>query len=367
MRAAGPTDAAATSDQLAALRRTLADFDATASAAHVLQQLIRLGLDQLPQPGGGATLARWQALALVAEFDLSLAKLYEGHTDALAIHHELGAALASPAAAAWGVWAAELPAARAVFDAGRLYGQKAWCSGAASGSHALLTAWPREVHSGSGRVSCRVTAQDRDRPCGGPQLVSVALAQPGLRISREAWQAVGMSGSASLDVAFDGAEMTLVGRPGDYLARPGFWHGGAGIAACWYGGARALATTLHTALAQTPAAARNPFRLAALGKVDVALRCTAAALREAAAWIDAHPVDDACAVAQRVRLAAERCVAQVLDETGRALGATPFCRDARFARCAADLPVFVRQSHAERDCAALGEQLVDTREALWTL
>ena len=354
-------DTADTSAQLAALRRALVDLDATAPAAQVLQQLTRLGLDQLPQPGGGATLARWQALALVAEFDLSLAKLYEGHTDALAIHHELGAALASPAAATWGVWAAESPTARAVIDAGRLYGQKAWCSGAASGSHALLTAWPREADSGS--------AQDWDRTPArcGPQLVSVALAQPTVRISHEAWQAVGMSGSASLDVAFDGAEMTLVGHPGDYLARPGFWHGGAGIAACWYGGARSLATTLRAALAQTPAAARNPFRLAALGKVDVALRCTAAALREAAAWIDAHPVDDAGAVAQRVRLAAERCAAQVLDETGRALGATPFCRDARFARCAADLPVFVRQSHAERDCAALGEQLIDTREALWTL
>ena len=365
MRAAGPADTAGRSDQLAALRRALAEFDATAPAAQVLEQLIRYGLDQLPQPGGGATLARWQALALVAEFDLSLAKLYEGHTDALAIHHELDAALASPAAAAWGVWAAESPTARAVIDAGRLYGQKAWCSGAASGSHALLTAWPREAHGGSGRVSAQDRDQDRAR-CG-PQLVSVALAQPGVRISREAWQAVGMSGSASLDVAFDGAEMTLVGRPGDYLARPGFWHGGAGIAACWYGGARALATTLRTALEQTSAAARNPFRLAALGKVDVALSCTAAALREAAAWIDAHPVDDACAVAQRVRLAAERCAAQVLDETGRALGATPFCRDARFARCAADLPVFVRQSHAERDCAALGEHLIATREALWTL
>jgi hypothetical protein len=31
------------------------------------------------------------------------------------------------------------------------------------------------------------------------------------------------------------------------------------------------------------------------------------------------------------------------------------CRNARFARALADLPVFLRQSHAERDLAALGE------------
>lgn len=363
------TAAVGSSGWLDALRLTLADFDVNASAAEVLEHLIRFGFDQLPQPGGGATLARWQALAVVAEHDLSLAKLYEGHTDALAIHHELGAALGSPAGASWGVWAAESAAARTVIEAGKLYGTKAWCSGAASGSHALLTAWEDGNPRGNSRGNAsRSGANSADSPSRGPQLVSVALAQPGVRITRDAWQAVGMGGSASLDVTFDGAEATLVGRPGDYLTRPGFWHGGAGVAACWYGGARTLATTLlRSALAQVPAASRSPFRLAALGHVDVALQCTGAALREAAAWIDAHPTVPASGVAQRVRIAAERCATQVLDATGRALGATPFCRDARFARCAADLPVFVRQSHAERDCAALGEQLIDTLERPWTL
>ena len=32
-----------------------------------------------------------------------------------------------------------------------------------------------------------------------------------------------------------------MGADGAYLDRPGFWHGGAGIAACWHGGAVALA------------------------------------------------------------------------------------------------------------------------------
>ena len=351
--------------QLDALRLALAEFGPDAPAAEILAQLIRLGLDQLPLPGGGATLARWRALAAVAEHDLSLAKLYEGHTDALAIHHELGVTPVASAGAAWGVWAAESATARTVIEAGRLYGAKAWCSGAATGSHALLTAW-EGVQSGSGS-SGNANANAHGNACQRPQLVSVALAQPGVRVTREAWRAVGMNGSASLDVAFDGALAARVGAPGDYLTRPGFWHGGAGIAACWYGGARALATTLHRALAQTPAASRCPFRRAALGRVDVALHCTGAALREAAAWIDAHPAACACGVAQRVRLAAERCATHVFDVTGRALGATPFCRDARFARCAADLAVFVRQSHAERDGAALGDQTLDSQETPWSL
>ena len=40
-----------------------------------------------------------------------------------------------------------------------------------------------------------------------------------------------MAGSASIDVSFKGALARRVDDVGAYLARPGFWHGGAGIAA----------------------------------------------------------------------------------------------------------------------------------------
>ena len=98
------------------------------------------------------------------------------------------------------------------------------------------------------------------------------------------------------------------------------------------------------------------------------MQATAALMREGAQWIDAHPSADAGLVAVRLRLAAEDCARCVLDEVGRALGAAPFCRNARFARAAADLPVFIRQSHAERDFASVGERLVkQPGEGLWKL
>ena len=158
-----------------------------------------------------------------------------------------------------------------------------------------------------------------------------------------------------------------MGQPGDYLSRPGFWQGGGGIAACWYGGTLAIADALRRSVAASAPAARSPFRLAALGRVDVALQATAALLRQSAAWIDANPVADASAVALRARLSAEATATFTLDEVGRALGATPFCRDARFARAAADLPVFIRQSHAERDLAALGERVTEPGAWPWLL
>ena len=329
------------------LQQRLADLNPQDGAAGWMQSLAEDGFDQLPQPGSGHTLRRWQALATVASHDLSLAKLYEGHTDALSILRELSCP--APVPAVWGVWAADVPSSRVLIqpddptddDRVRLIGQKSWCSGATSVSHGLLTAWHAD-----GR---------------GPQLVAVPMQQGGVSARSDTWQAVGMCGSASVDVKFDDAQARLVGRVGDYLSRPGFWQGGAGIAACWHGGAVFLASALHRAVAKSAGsgdhAAHASFNEAALGRVDTELRATAALLREAAQWIDDHPRHDASEVALRVRLRAETASNVVLQTVGAALGAAPFCRDARFARMSADLPVFIRQSHAERDFAALGARV----------
>ncbi|MES2889282.1 MAG: acyl-CoA dehydrogenase family protein [Pseudomonadota bacterium] len=340
---------------LMGLRQALSALPAGLRSVAQLQSLIADGWAGLPAPGAGRTLQRWQALAAVAEHDLSLAKLYEGHTDALAIQRELHA-LPPPASLAqgWGTWAAESASgrvtARSADDAGgltttvRLHGTKSWCSGAAELGHGLMTAW--------------VPGSD------APQLVRVAMRQPGVGFDRGVWHAVGMAGSASIDVSFDGARAERVGQAGDYLSRPGFWHGGAGVAACWHGGAVALAASLRHAAQARPSA----FRSAALGRVDVALQGSAAMLREAARWIDDHPHANARSLALRVRLSAEQTATRVLDEAGRALGAGAFCRDAVFARMAADLPVFVRQSHAEHDLAALGDDVARTEaESTWWL
>jgi alkylation response protein AidB-like acyl-CoA dehydrogenase len=340
----------------AALQNVLTDADPHAGPAAWLDRLVQRGLGRLPLPGRGATGQRWQMLAAVAEHDLALAKLYEGHTDALAILEELGEEFGEEAGeeagSTWGTWAAEAPGGRVLIDSRAdgtlvLNGAKCWCSGASHVSHGLLTAWWPD-----GR---------------GPQLVRVAMKQPGVAIDTGVWHAVGMAGSSSVDVGFDQATAHAVGQVGQYLSRPGFWQGGAGIAACWYGGSLALAKALHRAVAHQAAPARSVFRLAALGKVDVVLQRTAAVLREAAVSIDAHPQDDACLVALRARLCAEDSAQTVLFEVGRALGAAPFCRDARFARAAADLPVFIRQSHAERDFAAVGDQLVLREGDPWLL
>jgi hypothetical protein len=166
-----------------------------------------------------------------------------------------------------------------------------------------------------------------------------------------------MADTATNTVIFDGAIGTLVGAEHAYLSRPGFWHGAAGIAVCWFGGATMLANTLRAHL-QNNARARNTHALAHLGAIDIALRQASALLSETAAWIDRYPNANAMPAALRVRGAVEATAQSVLEHAGRTLGASAFCKDAAFARMAADLPVFLRQSHAECDLAELGAALL---------
>jgi hypothetical protein len=312
----------------------------------LLQALRAEQLDLLPLPGHGRTLERWRALARVAGCDLGLAKLYEGHTDALAILAECGAAQHAHDGI-WGMWAAEPPDARAHIVARhgervQLQGLKAWCSGALQIDRALLTAWENDQ----------------------PQLVAIELSHPSQRIQAEQWQAVGMASTASVTIEFDNSPGLAIGTPGQYLSRPGFWQGGAGIAACWYGAAEALAGYLREHCNKPRP---DPHADAHLGAVDAALYGARAALRECAAWIDQHPRDDASFEVRRTRAQIEQAVEQVIQHVGRALGATPFCRSSHFARLSADLPVYLRQSHAERDLAELGQQVTSTPTGAWQL
>ncbi|VWX61314.1 Acyl-CoA dehydrogenase [Burkholderiales bacterium 8X] len=311
--------------------------------------LVAKGADELPLPGGGRTLDRWRSLAGVAARSLALVKWFEGHTDAIAIQTELGGPL-PPSNSRWGTWCAEPPGARVELTrdlrsgdgAVRLNGTKAWCSGALAVTHAVVSCW---------------------NEAGEPCLATVAMQDPAVRVVDSGWNAVGMAATESLDVRFDDAPARILGGPGDYVRRPGFWQGGAGIAACWYGGAEGIAEA-----ARRVARGRNdPHLMAHLGAIDVALAGAAAALREAAEWIDRHPHADARIPALRARSVVEAAAIEVMHHAGRAVGAGPLCRDARLAQAMADLPVFLRQSHAERDLASLGAALSEQMEAPWKL
>ena len=295
---------------------------------------------KVPLPGSGHTTERWRRLASLAEDDLVAARIAEAHLDAVAILHELGGMPSHPDQL-WGVWAAEargtsVIAATDADGAITLNGVKPWCSGAGFCSHALVTAVLHDF------------AEARRG------LFAVALENAAVAAQPNTWSNVGMADSDTRSVQFTDARAVAVGKPGDYLQRPGFWHGAIGVAACWLGGARRVAEPLYRRAADHSA---DPHMLAHLGAVDAALAAGDSMLTEGGAHIDRDPLDraeTAQLLARRVRAVIEHAADEAISRTGRALGPGPLSQDGLHAQRVADLSIYIRQSHAEQDLAELG-------------
>ena len=323
-----------------------------------------------PHPGSGRTAQLWELLASTAAADVGVARILEPHLDALAILAAAGdvdlAAVGADSASTWGVYAAEGPGVRVMATQGAggwtLDGIKPWCSLAQDVSHALVTAWTDE----------------------GRALFAVDLRGSAVSPDAGPWVARGLSQVVSAPVRFDAAPAVPVGPTGWYLSRPGFAWGGIGVAACGWGGAVGVARDVFAACAR-----REPdqIALAHLGAVDTALAGARAVLLEASDVVDAaglpsagsaplpagdlqparlqHPDLPPAVLARRVRNVVARAVEETLARAAHALGPAPLAHDEAHARRVADLALYVRQHHAERDDAALGRDLVGRGTLPW--
>ena len=192
----------------------------------ILQRL-RSTLDApLPLPGAGQTAIRHERLMEIGRENLSLARLAEAHWDAAAILAEPGRAPVT--GALYGVWASEIPGQSLEIERGAngltIHGAKLFCSGAGLIDHALVT---------TGTPN--------------PLLVDIDLRanSHAIEFDDSIWKTTAFQETRTSKGVFHRARVPksdIVGKPGWYLARPGFWHGACGPAACWAGGARGLLT-----------------------------------------------------------------------------------------------------------------------------
>jgi len=273
-----------------------------------------------------------------------LARLAEGHCDAVAILAEGGRLPVG--GMLYGVWAARsggsAPRLRRAPGGLVMTGTARFCSGSTSLDRALVVA---------------------DQPgdaTGGPLLVEVALPNGGVRPRPETWQTVAMDSADTQDVEFDDvavAPADVVGDPGWYTGRPGFAIGGGGVSAVWWGGAVGVVDRVMSHLPDAP----DAHQLAHLGELYALLQAADALLGRTATVIDDAPCADHRLTVAAVRSAVEHCAREVIDRAPRMVGPAPLSRDADLARAVADLQLYVRQHHGERDHAAVGEQVLAER------
>ncbi len=295
-----------------------------------LRRLQAAGGLALPFPAGGRTAQRHvQLYELARRESVSVARLAEGHADALAV---LAEADRSPVPGSlYGVWASESSAGALSLTAdGRLDGVKPFCSGLGIVDRALVT-----VNGLDG-----VDLLDLDVHAG-----------EAVRHDLSAWQTEALAATATGTMHVHGRRVDLAearigdGRADWYLRRTGFWHGACGPASCWAGAAAALVDTAE-GLCDA-----DPHRRAHLGALRSAAWSMRALLDVAGRQIDDAPDDRAAAQgrALAVRHQIERRSTEVLDRFGRAFGPRPLAGDPAVAQRVQDLGLYLRQCHNERD------------------
>lgn len=302
-------------------------------------------------------LHRWRLLSALGRTDLVLARLLEGHLDAVAILAEAGRA--PTAGAVYGVWASASGgtglsvspdvtprgASGSVPDTSRkLSGRMRFCSGATLVDRALTTA---------------------RNDAGELVLLDIGVSHPQIRQVPGSWPAVGMDASESLDVEVDDFPLDagcFVGPPEFYLGRPGLHLGGIGVSAVWLGALQGLLDATMRVLADHQP---DEHGLAHLGAVSTAIESAAATLAGTAQRLAAErtdpltglcdvPAQDLARTALLCRSAVEAAVGIGTSRLPRVVGPVALGRDGDFAHRLADLEVFVRQHHGERDLARLG-------------
>jgi alkylation response protein AidB-like acyl-CoA dehydrogenase len=303
---------------------------------------VESGVLTLPDPAGGRTAERHNRLLEVARSDLQIARVAEAHTDAVSILHEAGRS--EIPGALYGVWAAEDPACQLelLLDERSggpfvLSGAKAFCTGGTILDRALLTV----------------------RHGGAAYLIDLDVRDDRVTFDNSRWRTPAFAATMTSVGTFHDVEVLesdIVGPPGWYLERVGFWHGACGPAACWAGGAVGLVDlAVNACVDKQP----DPHRDAQLGAL-AALRWQLLALVDAAGHeIDLHPqgVSEAMQRALMLRHNVERAATAIVDLFGRALGPRTLIQDSEAVRRVGELQLYIRQHHDEHDLESIGREL----------
>ena len=306
------------------------------------------------------------ALRALGRGDLALARLWEGHANAVklvALHADAPLRRLAfdrvRAGALLGVWGAPgadpLRVASTGADGWRLAGAKAYASGLGLVSLAIVSVADPEVPGAS-----RLLLVDVDDP---------ERQEPG------EWRASGMRATRSGNYRFDGLALDpvrVLGAPGVYEREPWFQGGTWRYSAAHVGG---METLLDEALAHLAARGReaDPHQRARLGRGAALVAGARALVERAALEVEGADPDDAGACARAVALAllarelVEAHAVELLALVERSLGMAAHERGTRVERLRRDLGLYLRQAAPDAKLAQAASTLAEDSRSVGTL
>ncbi|WP_168582999.1 PIG-L family deacetylase [Gephyromycinifex aptenodytis] len=283
-------------------------------------------------------------LIALGRTDIPLARLVEGHIDALRILAQAGAQ--PPVAALYGVWASRSHAtglrATSADNGWQIEGTLRFASGAGVLDRALVPVWT-----------------------GAETHVLLDLAVAAWPVDTSQWRTSAMAVSRSHTIELEGlhaAESARIGADNWYLQRPGFFPGGVGVAAVWAGGGARILDLVHEAVASAPPA---PSRALRLGHMRTELAAAMSLVRLGADQLEAllssedSDIDDAAIshlrdVCTEVRAGVAAAVLRLCEHARRIVGPAGLAYDEDLTRGLHDLELYVRQQNADADATYLG-------------
>jgi alkylation response protein AidB-like acyl-CoA dehydrogenase len=306
------------------------------------EALRRLGVTGRPPLASDEAQSLFRILAAVGRGDLSAARIFEGHLNALLLIRLFGSeaqqeqhALSASCGDLFGIWNTDVPGEMVTLGGRILRGKKNFASGVDGINHALITAQTPQ----------------------GRQLVIVSTAD--LEIDRSWWHPLGMRASGSHVVNFQGTvlkDQQLIGAPDDYLKEPWFSAGAIRFAAVHVGGMHAILDVVTAHLNET-GRKKNPHQQHRLGEMGISVGAGYAWLDHAAKmWSAIGTVSDneVIALLCAARLAIERSALDVLELAERSVGAAGMIAPHPLERLIRDLRTYLRQPNPDAALATVG-------------
>lgn len=299
-----------------------------------------LAMSPFPKGLGGAGLCEpgryndlCTILRLLGSADLSVARLYEGHVNAVSLvarygDHDQMQALSERVASGGlsAVWGADDAKGLLVVDGPELtlQGKKILASGVGIVSDPVVTA---KAEDGQVMYLLQLTMDEK--------------------IDLSAWNAKGMRSTATGTIDLSGTVVTsenMIGGPADFMRQPYFSGGAWRFCAAHIGATERLVDLFRDDLVAR-SRGEDPYQLQRLAHCVASAKTARYWVEEAARRLCAEDIDagNVVALANLARMVTERCALDVMETVQRGVGLPSFIRPHPIERISRDLATYLRQ------------------------